>query len=929
MCNKPASLSSQLDWRAVLRAIGVAATGGENLPCAFECPICPSGVLMISSDPILGGSWAACRSCEFSGDMIELVARKQDIEVNEAATFLSDSGLFRGRPSPQQVDEYLEAYVYYRQRVNEFWEKARQRPVSEMSQGGKHLLIDLGLGTHAWNQRWEEREAQLFGVAEAREVEELFSPLSYQEQSRVNRNGRATTRRGSGPGRRRVFRGDRWGEVLVVPHWDRPGRIIGFTFIGRSGDPRNGDIVYKRLNYGQSNAALKECGVAMLPAAPSGQHGIYGNTVFVFTDIRAAIVLQARHFRSSREPLPIVVVKEDTTEKLLNLPLPLVGRRLVACGPHEHVLPMAKKYDTVLSSCETAAEHILASSSAAQPGLFLSRFSRQTLPWQSALTLAWERLGQEESRLLVSRMGLTPTDRRRLLERPDLSQRLAAIDPIGTGARSVCVRRETVVENEGGWFLSSSEERICNYPLRILFIRTTDTGEMLYEVEVRRPEHPVTLLINSRAVINGDLFSPVNLELRKEEGDELVYQRRRWAKQSLYITQELSQPERIRDAGRVGWTEDRLRLQFPNFSLGLNGRVDAVRSPIFWGDGPTPANDLSTPHHDRFAVEALSGETNENGMIWALAACVAQHLMAKQSRRHEPLGVILDGQYAQETGAIAATSLGCGTVSLASRGRKSYLDYLSEQCGIHDFPTLVRPQPSSRMHILASWLDSPGFRSAIMPVDSVAARAIAIRTGFVRIHQDGFPQMLGPSATAARWILPSYLRDLLSRRKHFCYADNEPVLWQVIDDVAEWFGRCQGNPLAVERAKSLLHFDSLDPAGSLGEILSPLTIQNDIACVHAGDEGLVVGKLPIAATGYGLREKDAELCVLTPKAIDRALSRKRAPALPWHAIDVALKEQVYLLDSYGSHDDPSWVMDPHWLEENVQPGVGQPIWQGA
>ncbi|MCA9046210.1 MAG: hypothetical protein KDA69_17915, partial [Planctomycetaceae bacterium] len=349
MCNPKQSLAAKLDWRAAFETIGLGSPTRLCLPQSFECPLCDSGTLSAMDDPVLGTEWFVCRDCEFSGDLIELVAEKMGIGVEEAISVLSSQNLFELPPDDEHIAAYITQHVRYRQRINRFWQESRLRPLDKITKPGIDLLRKCSLHANVLRELWTDHGGQLFGVALATEIEELFTPLSYENRLRPNRNGRSSVRRGGGPGKGRLFVGNSWDEVLVIPHYDLPGRIIGFTLVGRDANPEAGDVVYKRANIGRTNQRPKESGIAMLPAVQPGLHRLFRNTVFVFTDIMLAMRFHARSFLDSAVPLPVVAVHEKSNLNSLHLPSSLDDRRLIFCGPLQVTLPLAHRHNGSVS----------------------------------------------------------------------------------------------------------------------------------------------------------------------------------------------------------------------------------------------------------------------------------------------------------------------------------------------------------------------------------------------------------------------------------------------------------------------------------------------------------------------------------------------------------------------------------------------------
>src|SRR5690606_37382740 len=71
-------------------------------------------------------------------------------------------------------------------------------------------------------------------------------------------------RQTNNPSAHRIFKGEGWDEVLVMPFYDLPWRIKAFLLIGRDGDQKN-DMVIKLANIvppGNQHSEATELGLA-------------------------------------------------------------------------------------------------------------------------------------------------------------------------------------------------------------------------------------------------------------------------------------------------------------------------------------------------------------------------------------------------------------------------------------------------------------------------------------------------------------------------------------------------------------------------------------------------------------------------------------------------------------------------------------------
>lgn len=918
MGNPPRSLACRLDWRVTFDAIGLECPHRSDLPQSLPCPLCDDGAMTVMQDQVLGAEWFYCARCEFAGDLIELVAGCQGSDIEDAISMLNASKLFDESLSDDDVSDYVIHHVGYRHRINEFYRDSRELPLSRIGRSGYALLRDFGMADHGHHELWRERTGLLFGVSKRRSVENLFAPLSFEKRERTNRNGKKSVRRGSGPGKRRIFAGHRWDDVIVVPYFDLPGRIIGFLFIGRDGNPNARDFVYKRANIGCCGKRPKESGVGMMPALGNKRHHIFGNVAFLFTDEKAAIVLQARHLRESREPLPIVLVKSTRDLGLLNLPPDVADRTLIFCGPLTKTLPLARVHNGLVCDYSFGDGELENNAMCRPPTGYLYNFRYDARPWCSALSQHLPKLDRAEAEVLISHLKLTPRESHALARRlsEEAGERFVILEPYRPN--QVQISGRTVTEAREGWILQGNKgtEIICNYPIRIESILTTDNGESHFAVTVGIPDRPVDLVIAEDEIKRSSLFDAVYRLLKAKTGEHLQFQRRRWAKESFFIAMQLSNPEIAKKTGRIGWWQDRMRFQFPHFAILNNGDVEHESVPIRSHEEP-PAFCLTAPSSNRQAVARLSHVSPETQIVWALAACIANNLLAGNCLR-EPVGVVLDGEFAHETGEAAAMALGCGRANPSRRRSVPILEYLSKYCGAHDYPTLVRFGPQSRPRIQAYWLDDANLRRSIMSLSPPAAIGVSSHHGFVRIRIDEFPQPLGTLSSAATWIIPSYLEDLCRRKKQIDIWAHDHELLSVIHDMAEWFHERQGGePHAVLAAQQAIYFDFASPGRAFAELVLRLCLERKIACIRAGEERTVKKKTPVAVTEHEATPDRCACVALNSSVINKALTSTRGPAVNLTDVREDLEAQSAWLGTVDHGQGELWVVKAGWWNETI------------
>lgn len=921
MSNPVRSLASRVDWRKVFAVIGLEDPRRSDLPQSMLCPLCETGetgMLTVMSDQVLHGQWFHCATCQFAGDVIEFAARVLNCSIEQTIDYCDSHRLFETSLCDDDVAAYQSQQVQYRARIKKFWETAKRAPAqsSTMGTSGRLLLRRYSLQDLIYRETWNSRGGQLFGVAERQEIENLFAPKSFEIQERVNRQGQTSRRRGGGPGNRRVFSGGDWDEVLVIAHSDLPGRVVGFTFIGRDFDQP--EVTFKRVNLGCCVSRPRESGFGFLEAVNGIPHSALGRHVFVFLDVEIASLLHARHFREGIRPLPILLAKSTRDVRPLSLPPDLEDCKLIFCGPQMETLPLAKAYNGWVSMYSVPELEIQENLKHRSSLMFLSLFQRRAIPWTEALRRQLSTAPKAHVEVLLHSLQLSPHESE-VLQRGlggVEGERFAEVTPHRLRGKQIPVGPFTVEETKEGWIArkSGTEHMICSYPIRIESIYKSVTGNVAYHVAVYLPNETVRFIALARDLNRTTLFDMVANELRDQSHEHLAFARHKWAKQSLSLALEFSEPQMIPFTDRVGWNAERMRFQFPQFAILSTGDVDSTPMPIVPECGPIPAADLSPPFPSRQAAEMLSQPTFATGVIWALAACVAHNLLAGNCTR-QSIGVILDGPFAQETGGKAAAALGCGCVDVQDRRHQSVLKSISTSCGAHDFPSVVNFGFSSKLDLTTDWIDDLRIRHAILPLPSHVAIAVALNHGFVRIRSHEFPVPLGSLASAAGWIIPSYLADLCRRKKFMEFPSPHSELVSVLHDMASWFERNGGNPKAALRAESVLTFDAIAPARAFVELIEHLQSNQEIACGIRSEMDAANSKVPVAVIFPVSDDGQSDAIQVRHWVINEVLRRNRVLAIQMDEVQADLEFHSAMRGTIENDEGITWLIDAGWWKQ--------------
>ena len=908
MATPTKSLNAQVKWTSLLPAIGVDAFRNSIIPQTVHCPVCGEDQLYICEDRVLGGQWASCQSCLFAGDLVELAAATWQVEVPGAVARLGHTGLFPQIPTIKVVDDYVANHVMYRRRLTDFWERASRKPMELASTSTRHLLRQFGLLDQAQSPAWPDEAGRFIGAANRQEVESLFSPLSHEQQERVNPNGKTTRRRGGGPGKRRLFRGRDWEDVLVLPYFDVPGRICGFLFIGRDADPDAGDYVFRRGNLGPGTRTIREAGFGMLAALGDGPHPQLGDSVFVVSDPVIGILLKAQGLREGLHPLPIVLSHFSPEIQTLNLPDQLASQKLIFWNDHSG-LRLAKRCDGSVSKFKISRSEIERRLNHRTPLDWLRLVKKHSTHWSIALREELRTLAPRQAGELLLQLEFTPTEIRNFTIGcdPELRERLEQCDPHRITRRRVLVSGVSVVETETGWEIETTGEKLCNLPIRIEELLTTDGGEAFYRGIVPTSNAVTHITIPASEVKRRGLFQCVHDRLIEQEAGVLNFQPK-WNKRSAFIALELNPPTLVTGSSRIGWNPQRRCFMFPKFTISCRGVVDSDVLPLAV-DGNEPGRHLERPSRlSRLAVDLLSSATTEVAIAWAMLACIVHNVLAG-FMGNRSCGVILDGASAQSTGPAVARVLGCAELNLRQRRPTlTMLERINDGCTRHAWPTVVR-LADGPTKVTADWIDSPGPRNAILSLDRHTALAVGSHPGFFTIRAFEPPVALGDLQKALVQLVPAYIQDVCARRL-WIEQGAEHEVFNVLADIRGWFDRQGGDGAAVESARTVLSVDGLAPCNSFMDLAFHLRQQGQITYAVARWE--LPDEAPSALVCHSGKNDRPTLMWLCGKAFNRVLARMNAPAMNLAAVEQSFKDAQVWFANEMYRDEEGILIDDAW-----------------
>ncbi len=861
--------NGSLGWLTVLPKLGVHPASSV-LPSVVTCPTCTAPKLAIYKDTLYGGEWHYCRGCGASGDMISLAARVWKTDTATAAV----------RLMPELTGADLEA-------LKARWarDSAASACVAAMSAPDGRAVWDvtrrLQLPSASGAVQWAARMGRFFGIGTCERV-------STEVAGRPDRPGRGW-RRGTATAEANF--------TLTVPFYDVPGRVRG-VWVHNDGEPE-----LELVPGPDGNKA--GTGVGCLAAVSDAPDHEFGSTVFLVADPFAAVRLHSRNFESSGRCLPVAACH-------------LVGANLARLD--NHVLygkdPIVWAYRTTRELVRQA--RILNARVAASDGIndgperHLARYSPRAwlrlqndnaVSWMKALERLVVPLPDHEVEETLRFMELTAVERNRFRDQSGtaLRERLDRIAHMDANRR-VEVGANTFVERNGSWFAfrrsrhPSAEVLVTDAPFRVDKVIQSSGQRDRYQVTARFNGSNVTFSV-SASEFEGAPFAVVRSRVR-EAGLGMTYYSPGYGPSAVTVANQFAPAEFVYGPSRCGWDERLAAWVFDNFSITVRGTVEP--NPGFSPSGSTRhASVLTRPIGLTPAdVDFLSVPDETRRLIWAVAACVINNLLAPVYNRRTS-GLALIGTGARTVGGAAVTALGCGSVNPVGTAVWERLRHraaaLEAESG---WPVVLPPMLGYRWDAVKIWLEHPGPRNAVVEMDPDMADCLSVLGGWHCVESEVHVSAAGAEGPVSK-LVPEFLAWFAQNDKALTAS---PTTGQcLLGLMAEWLVSLGGDRNAVWRANYVTRFD------------------------HAGDQETVALRLLRIVKRAAARKRrvhrDTEGgTFLSCAEVNRTLAGAGGCYLDEVALGRSLGAAGVLKSAgtFGPGAEYGWILDPNWVRSRIR-----------
>ena len=896
-------LNRHVSWQLVLSVLDTPVKD-RVLPASFlRCPICQARQLSVYPEPYLG-YWFCCDACGFRGDAVELAAMAWGLRIDTTVKKLAHIGF----PLPEasmdwKIDEYIQNHVERRKRLLAFWHDCRKRlahyPTREMWELAESV-------TTLWNYNClDPQERGVIGGCNRLDAELCLFPGSTAYRKWLHH-------RGHGAGGRGIFRGGGWKDLLVVPFWSLPGLLSGLLFVGRQGNPAQGDFVFKSLR--PLCQGGREAGIQNLDALYGGPHRYLGDTVFVIPDVVTAVVAEIAWMKSNFTVPPIVGTFEDST---------VTTRSIWREQPRPDMVFLSNEFDlrTLLQAKHADGRIAIYDLPKGEFRYALARgdsldwmmaAKRNALPWQTALRDRLSILPQNEAESLLVQVGFGWPQLRDFIQGCPLGlkERLGPLLDGPLVPRRTNIFGYDVIERDDAWYLEPSREFLANGVVRIEQILLTKKKRAFYRGYVRFNGENVPFTESTKVIDRGGL-AWVSKHLRKAGKGPLVY-RQSWSHNALSVATTFHKPQFFGQVDTVGFRPDQLRFSFPNFSMTFNGEVSDPLPLIASGD--VPAANLERPQPlTGEEIAALSVVSVETTVLWAMAACILDRLVIGASSR-SPSGIALVGAGAEIMGCEAAKLLGCIETRIPPRQRtQKIVDRLRLACEKHDWPPIISGHMTPK---LKAWLLESDPKNCIVPLDPYTACTAAIHGGWHIVRCEDTPRILESLRSAAMKIIPAFFQDLAKR--HFIYKITRPSwIRGLLEDMAKWFEQCGGNSRAVRAATKVLTGDHrYAPWRHFLDLVARLLADGEMEIIDQGDSPADAERPAIVCC-----EESGSLpaSVQLPKyAVNNVLFKRNVPLPGVYFVERSFKDAGVLLGDTADGNKSVWIFERRWWDEQMR-----------
>jgi hypothetical protein len=728
--------------------------------------------------------------CQTGCDLVGLAERTWSVDSTEAIAKIKSFGIPMYAP---EYDPLRPRILLARTRALDFWKNASSRPISG-SLDVATLVGQFGWRCRAPQERRAETVGSLYGWSSSSDLEAL-NPYGESPHDFSFRDATSG-----------------WGDCLILPFHDLPGRICGMLAIGK----KEGKVeyYYKRLNVsgpdsrGGTHSPVIEAGLCMHPLAVfSGRRWHY--RMIATRNAELAIRLQCMQLENDPMPLPLAIWQNNRYGRLAqkistnNSWSQLYRRRVTFWMPEPCGVTMAEaiKRNAYVSTCSPPGgidwdtylgfrhpEDITASIFNVSKG------------WNRALCealLKMEEWQLEEFLADMEESGVVPGS----LDLP--AQIKAIIDKHVEGPsrlKTVSFRGMTIMSQDDSWYRLSGKnkpELISDASLEITHaIHQPNEGRIVYKGFIGYHGEKIPFAAPQNDIQNYAMSFVRETLLKNRKG--IITFPGGYDSIGLHIAMQFSKPEYVTGLDRTGWDEVSRKFVFPSFSISLGGGVE-THDRSFFLEG-SPCWDWKEPN----GVSAADAELIPGALGWALTAAIASSFVAKSIPGWTQQSIGLRGIGAMQAARQVVSHYGSKFIKIgpAIRSRKMAAPLAAR----HDMPSYIENPPAEGGGTLESatsflkWLTSSS-PNAFVPLNNWQGLSKMMDEEWLAIRCQQPINVTQLSVEGMANVIANYLKDLCSR--YLELPDDESQVLSVLQDMKGFLSK-NSIPNKLDEAVGLL-----------------------------------------------------------------------------------------------------------------------------
>lgn len=440
-------------WSRVAELLGAPA---GPLPLRIFCPLCDKPALTVFQDTRAGRVWHHCLACGSCGDQLDLIAGHWGVNRAIAGVRL------QGEPPPPPRTRAED-------RALAFWQEIRARPQKaaikdpavhrEVYQAVQSIPVDY----------WRDCGSRIATAALRREVRSCCP-------SEVHK-----------------------ADCIAFPYWRVPGVICGFGILKAGGEAPE---------YLPVSGSAHEAGLAGLPAAFEFDK-IFGGKVLAVQDPAVMLLLQFKHLRTQKTPLPMVSWRWDALRQTQRAWHVLMGKNPVLwevrLTPQGLAQAMDLDADLVIAGPEREPYSRLPAYLRIRPPFELfKRVLRRAVPWRTAAAAWVEGSSDGDVCEILAGLHACGRDPRRLIDAMGsrTADRLFELGARSTGGQIAKLTESlTVWEQLDGWYSTKRDGRVD----RLMLDARLRIGQ--YRIRKERPVYTLRIYRHDQEIeIEVDVF---------------------------------------------------------------------------------------------------------------------------------------------------------------------------------------------------------------------------------------------------------------------------------------------------------------------------------------------------------------------------------------------------------------------------------------